>query len=360
MRKFLDIVTVLGLGGICLGFTWVVSGGEFSSNTLYNFVFLGVIFVLYLIGLISGFFKSYNLTIYFTHSSDVIDSAKSKNLDVFGKIKALKGYLQIDRKLEDFVADLKDSQSGICEIEDYVNSDEVDILIHKWYLELVPDVMTSLGILGTFVGLVWGLRTFDPSGIEVMTSSVTELVNGIKVAFLTSIYGLVFSLVFSYKLNKSYSELVNSIQMFIDRFHTCIVPPAEFEAQNRMAHSQKGQYEILKMLGVEVSETMTNGFMQSLAPTMKKIDSSLDGMVEAMSGSQEAFMSELGEALRKIIDANDSNDRVVSMMTEAYQKNDELIESQKMMNEAILESQKGLIKAISNLSLELKGGEKNA
>ena len=62
--------------------------------------------------------------------------------------------------------------------------------IHKRLLEMVPDIFTSLGILGTFVGLVWGLKNFEPSNYEAMTTSVASLVDGIKVAFLTSIYGI--------------------------------------------------------------------------------------------------------------------------------------------------------------------------
>ena len=46
---------------------------------------------------------------------------------------------------------------------------------------MVPDIFTSLGILGTFLGLVWGLRDFQPTDYSAMTSSVEALVEGIKV-----------------------------------------------------------------------------------------------------------------------------------------------------------------------------------
>ena len=43
-----------------------------------------------------------------------------------------------------------------------INEDEIDLHVHKKLLEMVPDIFTSLGILGTFVGLVWGLKNFEP------------------------------------------------------------------------------------------------------------------------------------------------------------------------------------------------------
>ena len=63
----------------------------------------------------------------------------------------------------------------------YFNEEDLDNHIHKRLLEHAPDIFTSLGILGTFVGLVWGLKNFEPSNYEAMTTSVSALVDGIKV-----------------------------------------------------------------------------------------------------------------------------------------------------------------------------------
>ena len=49
-------------------------------------------------------------------------------------------------------------------------------------------LVTSLGILGTFVGIVIGLLDFDTSNID---NSIPNLLAGLKTAFLTSIYGLI-------------------------------------------------------------------------------------------------------------------------------------------------------------------------
>lgn len=67
------------------------------------------------------------------------------------------------------------------DIEEFLNEDDLDMHVHKRLLEMAPDLFTSIGILGTFVGLVWGLKDFQPSDYEAMTSSVSSLVDGIKV-----------------------------------------------------------------------------------------------------------------------------------------------------------------------------------
>ncbi len=54
-----------------------------------------------------------------------------------------------------------------------------------------PTLLTSLGILGTFVGIVIGLLEFDPTRID---ASITLLLNGLKTAFITSLAGMALSI----------------------------------------------------------------------------------------------------------------------------------------------------------------------
>lgn len=57
-----------------------------------------------------------------------------------------------------------------------------------------PTLMTSLGILGTFVGIVIGLMHFDTADID---GSIPILLGGLKTAFITSVCGLVGAVVFT-------------------------------------------------------------------------------------------------------------------------------------------------------------------
>ncbi len=50
-----------------------------------------------------------------------------------------------------------------------------------------PTLLTSLGILGTFTGIVIGLLNFDPTQLD---ASIGKLLAGLKTAFITSIAGM--------------------------------------------------------------------------------------------------------------------------------------------------------------------------
>lgn len=64
---------------------------------------------------------------------------------------------------------------------------------HSHFLSHAPSLMTSLGILGTFVGIVIGLLEFNPSDID---KSIAPLLEGLKTAFTTSLVGMLASILF--------------------------------------------------------------------------------------------------------------------------------------------------------------------
>lgn len=65
--------------------------------------------------------------------------------------------------------------------------------IIPYVYDTIPNVFTTIGILGTFVGIYFGLRTFDVNNIN---ESIPALLEGLKTAFTTSIWGIILSLVF--------------------------------------------------------------------------------------------------------------------------------------------------------------------
>lgn len=65
---------------------------------------------------------------------------------------------------------------------------------HSQFLEYAPTLMTSLGILGTFIGVVIGLLHFDTQNID---QSIPKLLDGLKTAFITSIVGMLAAMIFN-------------------------------------------------------------------------------------------------------------------------------------------------------------------
>lgn len=140
------------------------------------------------------------------------------------------------------------------DIEEYINGELVDELIHKNLLDLVSGAMTGLGILGTFIGLTIGLQNFSTGTSEEIESSIAPLMNGIKVAFHTSIYGMVFSLVFNLVYKKKVEDAEDAVEEFLEAFRKNIKPDVVNEEKNRLIAYQEKQSRGIESLNKSFSE----------------------------------------------------------------------------------------------------------
>lgn len=297
-KKAADKILFVLVIAASIAFTLFVSGGAVTTM-IYNFVFLGIMILLCMVGSIGGFGRMQKYEDAFLRASDEIE-------DAFGGIDAKNGEEivlredlfqneQLDKRYKEFCGFVKKSQSGLADIEDYINENVLDSLVSKKLLELIPDILTSLGILGTFIGLVVGLKNFEPSNYEAMTNSVSALVDGIKVAFLTSIYGVSLSLVFGYGLKAAYNSMTDAMSDFMDRFHNTVIPAAEMEARNIMVNYQEEQTKAIRKMTEQFSEHLANSFEKVITPSFRKMNQSMDILTETMSKGQEEMMNGLLE-----------------------------------------------------------------
>ena len=75
---------------------------------------------------------------------------------------------------------------------------EDNALEHRGFIEMIPSLVSTLGVLGTFAGITLGLLFFDTGNLA---QSIPLLLNGLKTAFFTSLAGMIGSLVLSSKVN---------------------------------------------------------------------------------------------------------------------------------------------------------------
>ncbi|MDO4519523.1 MAG: MotA/TolQ/ExbB proton channel family protein [Eubacteriales bacterium] len=337
-KKIFNVVLFLLVAAGSIAMTILVGQGM-DNMILYNFIFLGIMIFIYLLGMFGGMFRISRLSSAFYRATDEIKSLfkvpgkkETKNLSY---LKGVFEHRYLDQKMDNFVTGIENSEEGLGEIDEYINEEEIDIHVHKRILEMIPDLMTGLGILGTFVGLVWGLKGFQPNSYETMTTSVESLLNGIKVSFMTSIYGISFSLIYSYGIRSEYAAMSERLQAFLERFHAYVLPTAENESRNLLLATQKTQANAMEKVAVQVSEQMAGSFERVITPTFQKMNESLDMMVTSvtrcqqdairdildvfvkeMHGSFESQFSEFGATLEAMNRAQRNN---VSFTTELYQ-----------------------------------------
>lgn len=303
-KKIINILLFFAVLAAAIGMTVYVGQGA-TTVMIYNFVFLGIMVVLYLAGMIGGMFRMGNI-------SEALRGATEELSGIFktsGRVAAEKlvhlngifNHTYLDSKMENFTDSIARSEEGIGEIEEYLNEEELDNHLHKRLLEMIPDIFTSLGILGTFVGLVWGLKNFQPNNYEAMTSSVASLVDGIKVAFLTSIYGIALSIIYTFGMKTEYSSMTENLQAFLEKFHSCVMPTAENESRNLLVSSQKNQTAAMNQMAEQFSVQMAESFEKVITPTFMKMNDSLELLsTSVLRCQQDAVKDILDTFLREM------------------------------------------------------------
>lgn len=154
--------------------------------------------------------------------------------------------------------------------------------------------IASLGMLGTFVGVFYGLYTFDVNALE---NSIPYLLDGLKFAFITSIFGLFFYIclsVFKKKVENSLAEIFIKNQEETNR----ILRDSLYNISN---HSSQ---EIIKALEEVVKE-----FNQNLTTQFGENFKQLNEGVAQLLIWQENYKSNISQtedSINKILNQIDS------------------------------------------------------
>lgn len=175
------------------------------------------------------------------------------------------------------------------------------------FAEYTPVLLTSLGILGTFTGIVSGLLNFDINNID---TSISTLLGGMKTAFITSVIGVCFSIglkiiyTLGVKKEKVKEEQSVDLESVIKNFY---IQTDELKKQN--THNEKiishladlikcfgnesdstvlGQIKLLRSDLSDQHKNLMNDVKSNLAPL-----ASIENVLKDSQKSSQEFESQL-------------------------------------------------------------------
>ncbi len=192
-----------------------------------------------------------------------------------------------------------------CDIEDYVGLDLVDGVMHRERMNQVAGVMTGLGILGTFIGLSLGLQSFNTGTTAQIAGSIEPLMEGIKVAFHTSIYGMVFSLVFNYVYKRRLDDTENAVRDFVSAYRKYVMPDTASDGFNHMIALQRQQTDAILNFSHTMADQLSKDLDDILRPQFDRFDQTITGFADVATQNQmvqlskivNAFMAEMNRSL---------------------------------------------------------------
>lgn len=290
---FLVFGLILYLNGV---FTGEISS---YSNLFINVGILLVIGVLFVISAIS--FARLNRCVealslatfsihkkYKENDTNLWDEYKEKK-NVFSHPALDDAFSRYQRRMKSYTT--KRGLTQTCDLEEYINEDLLDQIGSSHFNSNLSGTMTGLGILGTFVGLSLGLGAFSGNDIFTITENVGPLLDGMKVAFHTSVYGIFFSLVFTFVYRSIMAYSYQVLSEFLSSYRECVMPVTTSNAddnskamlvyQANMANSMKEILELLK----GTSRQQTEGMEQLLQEFMHQLSHTLGADLENLGRS---------------------------------------------------------------------------
>lgn len=327
------------------------------SNMAINGGFLVIIGVLFIISTIS-FVRLNNLTDDLKEASTKLLERykKNGNKNLWSEIQNDQNFFEnenLKKAFGKYCLRMKNSQSGrgyinACDIEEYINEELIEKVGSNYFNSGISGTLTGLGILGTFVGLSLGLGAFNGDDIYTISDNVGPLLSGMKVAFHTSVYGILFSLVFNFVYRSIMADAYGKLEQFLNIYKQCALPPIVGSEEDNIAAMliyQANQANYLKKL-VELAkgeaeeqsgamEQMADHFLSQLqrvvGTEMKALGNALNGSAEAAAVS-EASIRRMIDAANALVESNQNmQENMVRMMERQEAFSRELSEQKKTL-----------------------------
>ncbi len=188
----------------------------------------------------------------------------------------------------------------------------------------ISAILVGFGILGTFVGLVWGLIPFssiDFQNTEEIKNAIRELLSGVSTAFVTSVWGMMTSLLFNavekLAIGGVGSEIVN-LQRSLDRIFTLTVAEEiAFRQEDELAQQTSALKSFSTDLANDIKSAMAEGRQEILSELNKTVEAFSTTILEQLRPILEKLMEAIEELRQQ---KEESSTDAIGKLIEEFQK----------------------------------------
>lgn len=218
--------------------------------------------------------------------------------------------------------------------------EEDELISNRGLVEMLPSLVSTLGVLGTFLGITMGLLFFDTKDL---TTSIPLLLEGLKTAFFTSLTGMAGSLVLSYKVNKLYDKKTGGVS---DSTEAAGIIVKELQEQNK---SQLSFYNTMQDLAKQMTEN--TAVLINRIESMNLSVSSISTDTTAIKQNQQSMEGKTESMLMSVGNIEEASKGVFSKADEQYLRMGDILEH----TEALVSGQNDISEHVSKFGDRLHG-----
>jgi len=223
--------------------------------------------------------------------------------------------------------------------------------------DAVPNYLTGLGILGTFIGLVCGI--YLASGglvsdeVGKVTQALRDLLGGAALAFITSIAGLLFSIIFSWLRN----HRIQALNRWLGEWNRLLDERLEFASLERLTDEILGEEtkqsrELQTFntdLAFQIAQALDEKIGERLTPALETLIKITGGLREDRAELGQGILSGVVDSFRDTLNAG-AGAELASIQTTLAELNQSLRET----IGGLASSQQNLMNTVSQMAAHVR------
>ncbi|UTF51783.1 anti-phage defense ZorAB system protein ZorA [Desulfomicrobium sp. ZS1] len=171
-------------------------------------------------------------------------------------------------------------------------------------LAAVPAFLTALGVLGTFAGLQLGLASLEltsESDVNVLKSGIFSMMSGASTAFVTSVWGVLLSLIFNL-YEKSLERIIRKniavLQDLIDFLYPRITTE---QTLIRISDSSNITSRTMQTLAEQIGDRLQQSLMQASESIRIGMNENLNAVQQSMAALSDNMREGLEKGMYEIL-----------------------------------------------------------
>ena len=220
------------------GMSFVILAGAaalaISSPDWLSALIVGVMTAIILAGEIFGVFPLIQYISGFENAMANIRKAQELQSSMpwiaIQRLDAFFGQKLLDHLFEEYREKAEEERKNgmiIDDIDGMINEEELALRSWQGVVLQIPGTLTGLGLLGTFIGLLTGISSIQISSVDATLTSIMDLFSGVRVAFYTSISGVILSMTFNITYKIIWNIMVRDLGIFVSMFQRNVIPSSD-------------------------------------------------------------------------------------------------------------------------------------
>lgn len=232
--------------------------------------------------------------------------------------------------------------------DDEIIYNKINTKLHNY----IPQFLTAVGIFGTFLGLVIGLQNLNLDGAQSTQESIRLLIDGVKISFKSSLYGILFSMILSMYQKVYFGILSSNINKISTVIDSLLDKNTQKDGTKEIHEELFKQTSSLQSMATDfadvIGDKLESSFQSNLAPTLMKLEQSITQMANMSQSSNEKALQTLFENMQDMFSnaAQSEMDGLKQSLNQITSKNEFMFEkfSKSLEDiEALMENQRLVI-----------------